>query len=71
MNRIREMREIRKIGFSQYHLAALSGIVQNRISLIERGLVKPSKAEMEKISTALGAQVQEVFPENVQRDSHL
>ena len=61
MNRIKELREKRKVSFSQYHLAALSEIAQNRIRLIERGLAKPSEGEKVKIAKALDCEVREVF----------
>ncbi len=61
MNRIKELREMRKVSFSQYHLAALSGIAQNRISLLERGLAKASEGEMKRIALALGMNVEQVF----------
>lgn len=62
MNRVREFREKKKVSFSQYHLAALSGIAQNRISLIERGLAKPSERETKEIAKALNLEMEAVFP---------
>ena len=62
MNKLKEFREKRKVSFSQYHLAALSGVPQNRISLIERGLAKASQKEMKKITEALNVKLQDVFP---------
>jgi len=61
MNKIKELRENKRVSFSQYHLAALSGIAQNRISLIERGLVIPSEKEIEAIAKALGYEVKDIF----------
>ena len=61
MNRLKELREKKKVSFSQYHLSTLTGIAQNRISLIERGLAKPSEGEMKRIAEAMGIGVKEIF----------
>ena len=38
---------------NQYDLSILTGISQSRLSLIERGYIKPSKTEKNKICKAL------------------
>ena len=63
MNRMREAREGKRVEFSQYHLSALTGISQKRISLLERNLMKPSMAELEKIAAVLECKPQEIFPD--------
>lgn len=61
MTRLRKIREGRKVAFSQYHLAALSGVDQKRISLIERDLVRPRPDEKRRIAAALETTVEELF----------
>jgi transcriptional regulator with XRE-family HTH domain len=49
------LREIRfRRGASQYSIQRDSGVHQSRVSLIERGLVKPTDKEMGAIAQALG-----------------
>lgn len=52
--------ERRKRFLSQWDLARATGIVQSRLSLIERGEAKATKREIEAISKALGVQVEQV-----------
>lgn len=44
---------------SQWDLARTTGIIQTRLSLIERGEVRPKGEEVEAISKALGISFQE------------
>ena len=46
--------ERRKRFMSQWDLARSTGIIQTRLSLIERGEVKPEEQEMGAIAKALG-----------------
>jgi predicted transcriptional regulator len=46
---------------SQWDLARSTGIVQTRLSLIERGEIKPKQQEFEAISKALGISSSEVL----------
>jgi transcriptional regulator with XRE-family HTH domain len=48
-------------GLSQYDLSALSGIVQPRISVLERGIFKPRASEAEKLARALNIDVENLF----------
>lgn len=52
--------ERRKMGLSQWDLARITGIVQSRLSLIERGCVLPKQKEIEAISEALRMSINEV-----------
>lgn len=63
MNHLRRIREAKVVNFSQYHLAALTGIDQKRISLLERSLVEPKPEEKDQIANALGLAVEEIWPE--------
>ena len=51
----------RKIfGLSQYDISIETKIHQSRLSLLERGYVKPKKKEKEAIADALGVQVEDI-----------
>lgn len=52
--------ERRKRFMSQWDLARLTGIIQTRLSLIERGQVKAKRQEIEEISKTLGIPFDEV-----------
>ena len=52
--------ERRKRFMSQWDLARLTGIIQTRLSLIERGQVKAKRQEIEEISRVLGIPFDEV-----------
>jgi transcriptional regulator with XRE-family HTH domain len=54
---VRLMKDLR-----QYELSNLSGISQPRISLIEKERVKASEDEKQKLAQALGASVEQIFP---------
>ncbi len=60
MNRLREVRVVRKI--SQFQLRLLTGIHQSKISMIENGLVQAREDEAQKLARALGVKVDEIFP---------
>lgn len=53
-----------KKGMTQSSLSLSSGIPQWRLSLIERG-IHAKFDEKQKIATALGCQIDEIFPESV------
>ncbi len=61
MNRLREVRVVKKI--SQFQLRLLTGIHQSKISMIENGLVQARGDEQEKLSRALGVRPEEIFPQ--------
>ena len=46
---------------SQWAMAVKTGVHQSRISLIERGLVKPREEEKKKLAKELGVKVEELF----------
>jgi ribosome-binding protein aMBF1 (putative translation factor) len=52
--------ERRKRFMSQWDLARATGIIQTRLSLIERGEVKPKEQEIGAIGKALGISLKEV-----------
>lgn len=52
--------ERRKRFMSQWDLARSTGIIQTRLSLIERGEVKPKEQEVRVIAKALGIPFEEV-----------
>lgn len=52
--------ERRKRFMSQWDLARLTGIIQTRLSLIERGQVKAKRQEIEEISKTFGIPFDEV-----------
>jgi len=51
MNKMKFIRE--SLGISQYQLGFETGIKPNRISMIERGWIKPTPEEIEKIAEYL------------------
>ncbi len=53
--------ERRKRFMSQWDLARSTGIIQTRLSLIERGEVKPKEGEIGAIAKALGIPFKEVM----------
>ncbi len=61
MNKLREMRVIKRV--SQFQLRLATGIHQSKISMIENGLIDPGEDEKEKLAKALGAAVEEIFQE--------
>lgn len=61
MNKLRETRVIKRV--SQFQLRLLSGVHQSKISLIENNLIQPRPEEAKKLSKALGASAEELFPE--------
>jgi DNA-binding XRE family transcriptional regulator len=63
-NNLRNLRIIQSPKVSQWLLALRSGIVQSRISLIENHLIKPSRQECIKLSSALDKSIDEIFPNN-------
>lgn len=65
MGKLREIREAKKVSFSQHHLSSLTGIDQKRVSLLERGLVEPRSDEKRRIAAALGVSVEELWPKEV------
>lgn len=52
--------ERRRRYMSQWELARVTGIIQPRLSLIERGEVKPRDKEIESIARALGKSIDDV-----------
>ena len=52
--------ERRKKFMSQWDLARITGIIQTRLSLIERGKAKPKPEEVQAILEALGMDIREV-----------
>lgn len=59
MNRLREVRVVKRI--TQFQLRLATGIHQSKISFIENGLVEAREDEKKKLSTALGVAPQEIF----------
>ncbi|WP_434302687.1 helix-turn-helix domain-containing protein [Clostridium botulinum] len=60
MNKIKIIRN--KLGLSVYKIAELTGLTPSYISNLENGCkTNPTKDVMDKISTALGQTVPEVF----------
>lgn len=59
MNRLREVRFFKKV--NQYQLAMSSQVYQSRISLIENGLVKARPEERQRLASALGVRVEEIW----------
>lgn len=48
------LKELRfRKGLNQFDIQLLSGVHQSRISLIERGYVKPTSKELERLARAL------------------
>lgn len=58
VSKIEEERRLRFM--SQWDLARVTNIIQSRLSLIERGEVKPKSDEIKKISEALKMSFKEV-----------
>ncbi|MCR1933562.1 helix-turn-helix transcriptional regulator [Clostridium tepidum] len=60
MNKIKKFREIKK--FSIYKIAEVTKLTPSYISNLENGhKINPTKDTMEKIATALGQTVPEIF----------
>ena len=57
---LREIRFFQRI--SQWELSKQTGIHQSRISLLERGLIKPNGQERKKLSEVLDKPVSDLFP---------
>jgi len=64
------LRQIRKQnGFrSQWKLSLISSVAQSRISLMENGLVIPSKREKSSLSKALNINIEDIFPKKKEGD---
>ena len=60
MNKLREIRSIRRV--TQFQLRLSAGIHQSKISLIENGLIAAREDEKKKISKALGVKPEDIFP---------
>ena len=60
MNRLREVRVVKRV--TQFQLRLETGIHQSKISLLENGLMQPRDDEKKRLSKALGATPQELFP---------
>jgi len=60
MNRLREVRVVRRI--SQFQLRLSTGIHQSKISLFENGLILPRADERKRLAKALGVKPEEIFP---------
>ena len=60
MNRLREVRVVKRV--TQFQLRLDTGIHQSKISLIENNLMEPRDDEKEKLSRALDANAEEIFP---------
>ncbi len=58
--------ERRKRFLSQWDLARSTGIIQTRLSLIERGEVKPKEQEIRAIAKVLGLSPEECFEEVIE-----
>ena len=59
MNKLREVRVVRRI--SQFQLRLATGIHQSKISMIENGLIEPREDEKKTLAKALGVGVEEIF----------
>ncbi len=62
MNRLREVRVVKKI--SQFQLRLLTGIHQSKISMIENGLVQAREDEAQRLARALGVTVEEIWTDS-------
>ena len=64
------LRQIRKQnGFrSQWKLSFVSSVAQSRISLMENGLIIPSKREKNSLSKALDINIEDIFPKKKEGD---
>ena len=58
--------ERRKRFMSQWDLARSTGIIQTRLSLIERGEVEPKEQEIRAIAKVLGLSPEECFEEVIE-----
>ena len=61
--------ERRKKFLSQWDLARSTGIIQTRLSLIERGEVKPKEQEIRAIAKVLGLSPEECFEEVIEEQA--
>jgi transcriptional regulator with XRE-family HTH domain len=59
MENIRTLRVLKKL--SQWELAQSAGIIQTKISLFERGHLKPSFDELKRIAEALSVDVRKLI----------
>ena len=59
MNRLREIRAVRRI--TQFQLRLSTGVHQSKISMIENGLVTPREDEKKRLAKALGTRVEEIW----------
>ena len=50
-------------GLNQWDISVKTGIPQSKLSLIERGYVKPKEHEKKKIAKALSCKVVDIFPD--------
>ena len=62
-NRLRVMRAEKRI--TQLRVALKAKMQPSRLSHIENGHVEPSETERKRLARALGASLQDVFPEQV------
>ncbi len=60
MNRLREMRAIKRV--TQFQLRLQTGINATKISFIENDLVEPRPDEIKRLSRALGVNPGDLFP---------
>jgi transcriptional regulator with XRE-family HTH domain len=68
-NRLRELRQAQ--GLSGYDLQVLTKINAQRVYFIERGIVRPNRAERVRISAALKLAEEQVFPREMQLSSEI
>jgi transcriptional regulator with XRE-family HTH domain len=59
MENIRTFRVLRKM--SQWELAQTTGIVQSKISLFERGYIRPSFEELKRLAEALNVDTEKLI----------
>jgi transcriptional regulator with XRE-family HTH domain len=59
--------ERRRRGKTQWQVARETNIVQSRLSLIERGYVKPRPEEAQRIASCLGMPETDLFPDGVRK----
>jgi transcriptional regulator with XRE-family HTH domain len=59
MNRLREIRVIRRI--TQFQLRLSTRIHQSRISMIENGLIEPREGEKQRLAKALHVKSEDVW----------
>jgi transcriptional regulator with XRE-family HTH domain len=60
-NRLKEIRAARRA--TQFDLRIKTGFSQSNISYWERGLLQPSEDQKQKLASALGVNVKDIFPE--------